>query len=222
VIAALVLGALGGVDRTAFAQSLLANPIVCGTLAGWWAGDPGNGLRLGIVFALLESRRSPIGGGGPVIDWTSAAVAVPVALGASAASWQWGLGLVAGLALALVGGRWILLIRELAARMEPTVALAGATGSISRIEAVHLRFLGLHLLRGAGWTVLGVVLVGGLAFDVSWSGPGQALGAVIWGYAPVLAATVLVLSQRHHAGNLPVALGFGMGLLLVLAAGVGS
>jgi len=42
MIAALALGGIAGIDRTAFAQTMFAHPVVCGTLAGWiaaWVGD---------------------------------------------------------------------------------------------------------------------------------------------------------------------------------------
>ena len=216
MILAAGLGAVAGVDRTAFAQTMLAHPVVCGTLSGWMAGDPESGLRLGLVFGMLASRRAPIGGEGPVVDWTSAAIAVPFALGRSAAGWQWGLGLAAGLVLALLGGHVIRAVRALAARREARAEQAALLGDLGAIERIHLGFLGLHLLRGAAMTILGAGLIGALAFDLRWSGPEQSAASMIWGFAPLVAATVLVDSHRRVAGWKMVGFGALMGLTLVL------
>ncbi len=220
MIAALALGGVAGIDRTAFAQTMFAHPVVCGTLAGWVAGDPVSGLRLGIVYGMFSSRRSPIGGEGLVADWSSAAIAVPLALGGSAAGWQWGLGLVAGLAIALGGGRLIHLLRRHAATREPVIAEAAANADLARIEREHLALLGLHFLRGAIWVTLAAFLIGRLAFDVRWSGPEQAAALMIWGFAPLIGATVLVHAHWRHAGWQPVGFGVVAAALLIAVAGV--
>jgi mannose/fructose/N-acetylgalactosamine-specific phosphotransferase system component IIC len=220
MIAALALGGFAGIDRTAFAQTMFAHPVVCGTLAGWIAGDPASGLRLGIVYGMFSSRRAPIGGEGLVADWSSAAIAVPLALGDSAAGWQWGLGLVAGLAAALVGGRLIRLLRRLAASSEVMVAEAAVQADLARIERVHLSLLGLQFLRGAVWVAIAAVLTSVLAFDVRWSRPEQSAAAMIWGLAPMIAVPVLVHAHWRHAGWRPVGFGIAAATLLVVLAGV--
>ena len=220
MLAAAGLGALAGVDRTAFAQTMLAHPVVCGALAGWIAGDPVSGLRLGIVYGMFASRRAPIGGGGPVIDWTSAAIAVPFALGPSAAGWQWGLGLASGVLVALLGGHLIRLVRRLAAAKDPVLDQAGLDGDLGRIERLHLGFLGLHLLRGAALALLAAVAISALAFDVRWSGPEQSAAAMIWGFAPLVAAVVLLDAHRRHAGWRPVSFGIGAAAVVLLWVGV--
>ena len=78
------------------------------------------------------------------------------------------------------------------------------------------RVLGLHLLRGAAMTLLGAGLIGALAFDLRWSGPEQSAASMIWGFAPLVAATVLVDSHRRVAGWKMVGFGALMGLTLVL------
>jgi mannose/fructose/N-acetylgalactosamine-specific phosphotransferase system component IIC len=216
MILAAGIGALAGADRTAFAQTMLAHPLICGTLSGWIAGDPESGLRLGIVFGMLASRRAPIGGAGPVVDWTSAAIAVPFALGPSAAGWQWGLGLVAGLVVALAGGHVIRGVRSLAARAEPRVQEAAMSGDLGVIERTHLGFLGLHTVRGAVVALAGAMLISGLAFDLRWSGPEQSAASMIWAFAPLVAATVLVDSLRTIVGWRSVGFGGLVGLTIVL------
>lgn len=216
MILAAGVGALAGADRTAFAQTMLAHPVICGTLSGWIAGDPVSGLRLGVVYGMLASRRAPIGGEGPVVDWTSAAIAVPFALGPSASGWQWGLGLCAGLLLALLGGHVIRGVRRLAAGVEPRVEAAAERADLSAIQRIHLGFLGLHLVRGAAVSLVGAILIGAMAFDLRWSGPEQSAAAMIWGFAPLVAVTVLVDSHRRVGGWKAVCFGALVGLTLVL------
>jgi PTS system mannose-specific IIC component len=220
MLAAAGLGALAAVDRTAFAQTMLAHPVVCGGLAGWIAGDPVSGLRLGIVYGMFASRRAPIGGEGPVIDWSSAAVAVPFALGPSAAGWQWGLGLGSGVLVALLGGHLIRFVRRLAAANEPALEEAAREGDLGRIERFHLGFLGLHLLRGAVLTLLAAFAISGLAFDLRWSGPEQSAAAMIWGFSPLVAAVVLLDAHRRHAGWRPVSFGIAAAGAVLLWVGV--
>lgn len=219
MIAALALGGIAGIDRTAFAQTMFAHPVICGTLAGWIAGDPVSGLRLGIVYGMFSSRRSPIGGEGPVADWSSASIAVPLALGDSAAGWQWGLGLVAGLAVALAGGRLIHLLRRYAASREVMVAAAAGRADLGRIERIHVGLLGLQFLRGAVWVAMAAFLTATLAFDVRWSGPEQSATALVWGFAPLIAVTVLVNAHWRHAGWRPVGFGVAAATLLIVLAG---
>lgn len=220
MIGAAALGAAAGADRTSFAQTMLAHPVVCGTLAGWIAGDPASGLRLGLVFGMFASRRAPIGGEGPQIDWTSAAVAVPFALGPVAAGWQWGFGLVCGLALALGGGQIVRLIRSLAAAREPAFLDAAGAGDLGRIERSHLGFLGLHVLRGALVPLVGGLATHALVFDRPWTGPEQAAAAMIWAMAPVAGGAVLLHAHWRHGGRAPIALGAGAALALILVAAV--
>lgn len=213
MILAAGVGALAGADRTALAQTMLAHPVICGTLSGWLAGDPVSGLRLGLVYGMFASRRAPIGGEGPVLDWTSAAIAVPFALGSSASGWQWGLGLAAGTLFALLGGHLIRFVRRVAARREPAMEAAAREGDLHVIERAHLGFLLVHLARGAVVALSGAALIGWLAFDLRWSGPEQSAAATIWGYAPLVGAVVLVDAHRRSGGWR--ALGFGALVALV-------
>lgn len=220
MIGALVLGGVAGVDRTAFGQTMLAHPVVCATLAGWYAGDPASGLRIGIVFGMFASRRAPLGGGGPVLDWTSASIAVPLALGPAAAGWQWGLGIVAGFCIALLGGHVIRALRAFAASREAGANARARSGDLGGIERLHMGMLVLHLLRGATVVALGSVAVSAVAFDLRWSGPEQSATTMIWAFAPVAAVTVLLQTQLRHAGVWPVVFGAAVSTLLVVAAGV--
>ena len=157
-------------------------------------------------------RRSPLDG--------SPAIAVPLALGSAASGWQWGLGLTAGVLFALLGGHLIRLVRAFAARREEALEAAARAGDLSGIERWNLSFLGLQLLRGAVLCLLVTGLVGRIAFGVRWTGPEQSAAAMIWGFAPLAAAVILLDAHRRHAGWTPVGFGVGAALLLLLWVGV--
>jgi hypothetical protein len=127
---------------------------------------------------------------------------------------------VAGLAVALVGGRLIRLHRRYAASREAVVAEAAINADLARIERIHIGLLGLHFLRGAIWVTLTAWLIGLIAFDLRWSGPEQAASLMIWAFAPLVAATVLLHAHWRHAGWRPVSFGVAAATLLIVAAGV--
>ena len=74
----------------------------------------------------------------------------------------------------------------------------------------------LSYARARRMDLLGASLIGGIAFDVRWSGPEQSAGAMIWGLAPLCAATVLLEAHRRTAGWAPVGFGAATGLAIVL------
>jgi hypothetical protein len=73
-----------------------------------------------------------------------------------------------------------------------------------------------HVVRGALVSLFGATLIAALAFDVRWTGPEQSAGAMIWGLAPLCAATILLDAHRRAAGWAPVGFGAAAGLAIVL------
>jgi PTS system mannose-specific IIC component len=80
VITVGVLGGLLGLDRRAALQVMVSNPLVASALVGIWIGDPGMGLRVGFVTALLWIHELPVGAVIPPND-TLVAVATTVLAG---------------------------------------------------------------------------------------------------------------------------------------------
>ena len=85
LIALLGWGTLVGVDLVSLPQMMIARPLVAGTIAGAILGDIPTGLKLGIVFELLQYDILPVGAVrypeyGPA---TVAAVATALAAGAA-------------------------------------------------------------------------------------------------------------------------------------------
>src|SRR5438105_2334045 len=61
LIALLVWGTLVGVDLVSLPQMMIARPLVAGTVAGAILGDIPTGLKLGVVFELLQYDILPVG-----------------------------------------------------------------------------------------------------------------------------------------------------------------
>ncbi|HKK72224.1 MAG TPA: hypothetical protein VKA86_13480 [Candidatus Krumholzibacteria bacterium] len=226
MIAAAALGALAGLDRTAFGQTALANPFVAACLSAWIAGVPGQGVWLGIGLLLLSVARIPVGEQ-RVRDWTSAAVAAPWWAGPDAGPERWALALLLSVALAHLAGRIVGTTRAMVGRWvedwrETDETSVGPT-------ALHLRCTALHALRG-GLVVGAAVPVGGAFLDLLVPRLDTAEVTALarfWELAPI---ALLPLLWRFH-GDLGRArhqwsallLGFAVGLaLLVLGTEVPS
>src|SRR3989475_6041564 len=61
LIALVVWGTLVGVDLVSLPQMMIARPLVAGTGAGAILGDIPTGLKLGVVFELLQYDILPVG-----------------------------------------------------------------------------------------------------------------------------------------------------------------
>ncbi len=61
ILAAAAVGAIIGLDRTAFGQVMISQPVVAGPLAGWLLGDAGAGFIVGAVLELIWVLDMPVG-----------------------------------------------------------------------------------------------------------------------------------------------------------------
>src|ERR671911_2712979 len=111
MIPLLLWGTLVGVDLVSVPQAMISRPLVAGTVAGALAGDIEAGLRLGVLFELFALDVLPVGAV-RYPDYGPATVAA-VALAADS-PWQFTLGLSAalGLAIAVLGGFTLQLVRR--------------------------------------------------------------------------------------------------------------
>jgi len=195
VIAGVVLGAVAGLDRTAFGQTLLAHPFVAANVSGWIAGSPDTGLRAGVLFWMLSAGRVPVGET-RIRDWTTAAVVLPWCVPDTAPDAARGLVFLSTLVVALVGGAAIRGIRDVARR---SIEGWRSRPVIGRGDpaALHLGLTSLHALRGAMLTALAIVIGRGLvALDLTT--PGTFLGEIMgvtWALAPW---ALLPLLWRAH------------------------
>src|SRR6266536_4952540 len=123
LIALLVWGTLVGVDLVSLPQMMIARPLVAGTVAGAILGDIPTGLKLGVVFELLQYDILP-GGAVRYPEYGPATVGAVATAHASAGVLGLGLGTVVGLITGLVGGVTIHLLRRINGR---AVQAAGPT-----------------------------------------------------------------------------------------------
>lgn len=195
MIAGVLLGAVAGLDRTAFGQTLLAHPFVVANVSGWIAGAPDTGMRAGIVFWMLSAGRVPVGET-RIRDWTTAAVVLPWCVPDTAPDAARGLALLSTLIVAFAGGAAIQGVREVARRAIDGWRSRPVAGR-GDPAVLHLGLTSLHALRGAMLSALAIVLGRALvALDLTTSGPffGEILGAT-WALAPW---ALLPLLWRAH------------------------
>lgn len=158
---ALLLGAWGtlvGLDLASVPQVMIARPLVAGTVAGAILGDVGTGLRLGVLFELLQFDILPLGAA-RYPEYGPATVASVATAHAAAGALGVGLGVAVGLVTGLLGGisvHWALrplntrAVRRASARLE--------AGDPRAVVGVHVACLGRDALRATLVTAVGLVL----------------------------------------------------------------
>jgi mannose/fructose/N-acetylgalactosamine-specific phosphotransferase system component IIC len=154
-------GALVGLDLVSVPQAMFSRPLVAGTVAGWLAGDVEAGLRVGVLLELFALDVLPIGAV-RYPDYGPATVAATAL--AAGAPWELGLGLsvTLGLLLAVLGGWTLQLVRRSNARAIQQHAAALAAGESRAIRGLQYGALLRDAARGAGLTLLGLALAGGV------------------------------------------------------------
>jgi mannose/fructose/N-acetylgalactosamine-specific phosphotransferase system component IIC len=154
-------GALVGLDLVSVPQAMLSRPLVAGTVAGWLMGDVEAGLRVGVLLELFALDVLPIGAV-RYPDYGPATVAAAAL--AAGAPWELGLGLsvTLGLLLAVLGGWTLQLVRRSNARAIQQHAAALAAGESRAIRRLQYGALLRDAARGAGLTLLGLVLAWGV------------------------------------------------------------
>jgi PTS system mannose-specific IIC component len=80
VILASFVGGLISLDRTAFLQVMVSQPLVAGTLTGFLLGDPFTGLAIGSVLELLWIGAVPVGSAVPPNETAAAVIASTIAI----------------------------------------------------------------------------------------------------------------------------------------------
>ncbi len=138
--ALLIWGMFVGVDLVSLPQMMIARPLVAGTVAGAILGDVETGLKLGVMFELLQYDILPVGAV-RYPEYGPATVAAVATAHASTGALGLGLGAVAGLVTALVGGVSIHALRRLnssAVRAAGPQLEAGDAGVLVRVHVLAL------------------------------------------------------------------------------------
>jgi len=157
LIALVVWGTLVGVDLVSLPQMMIARPLVAGTVAGAILGDIPTGLKLGVVFELLQYDILPVGAV-RYPEYGPATVAAVATAHASAGVLGLGLGALVGLVTGLLGGVTINVLRRVNSRIVHAAASELEAGDPRALVRVHIGGLLRDALRAAVVTVVGLVL----------------------------------------------------------------
>lgn len=214
LIALVVWGTLVGVDLVSLPQMMIARPLVAGTVAGAMLGDIPTGLKLGVVFELLQYDILPVGAV-RYPEYGPATVAAVATAHASPGGGVLGLGLGAlvGIVTGLIGGLTISLLRRVNSRIVHEAAARLESGDPGALVRVHVGGLLRDALRAAFVTIVGLVL--------AWLARPLLAGALTVRGALLLAvATVAAALAAGAAGTLRL-VGRGPNLAW-FAAGLGG
>ncbi|HLZ46706.1 MAG TPA: PTS sugar transporter subunit IIC [Gemmatimonadales bacterium] len=161
LLALLVWGTLVGVDLVSIPQMMIARPLVAGTIAGAILGDIPTGLKLGIVFELLQYDILPVGAV-RYPEYGPATVAAVATAHATPGGDVLGLGLgaVVGLVTGLLGGLTINVLRRVNSRVVHAAAVQLESGDPHALVRVHVGGVLRDALRAALVTSVGLVLAG--------------------------------------------------------------
>ncbi len=159
IVALLVWGVIAGLDLVSVLQAMVGRPLVAATVAGAIAGDPANGVMIGMALELFALEFLPVGGA-RYPDYGPAAVAAATAA-VGLPPGQLGVPLVLGLVLAYVGDwsivglrRWnTWRVRRAAGGLD-----AGDLGTISRVQ-----------LGGILWDALRSLALTGAGLGLAWA-----------------------------------------------------
>jgi len=80
VFLAALVGAFISLDRTAFLQIMVSQPLVAGTLVGFLLGDPLTGLTIGSILELLWIGDVPMGSSVPPNETAAAVIATSISI----------------------------------------------------------------------------------------------------------------------------------------------
>jgi len=155
LIALLGWGTLVGVDLVSLPQMMIARPLVAGTVAGAILGDLDAGLKLGVIFELLQYDILPVGAVRYPEYGPATVAAVATAHGAAGALGL-GLGAVVGLVIGLLGGITMHLLRRINSRIVSAASAALESGDPRVLVRLHVGGLLRDFLRAAVVTALGL------------------------------------------------------------------
>lgn len=164
------VGALISLDRTAFLQIMISQPIVAGTIIGFTLGAPVTGLIIGSALELLWIGTVPVGGSVPPNETVAAVIATAISIMAGS-----GMGLVQppplsltafsillSIPLAILGQRVDIFVRNYNRRFALKADRLLESGDFSEIGRQNLKglvsfftasFFSLMVLLGLGLLV---------------------------------------------------------------------
>jgi mannose/fructose/N-acetylgalactosamine-specific phosphotransferase system component IIC len=154
IAALLAWGVVAGLDFVSVLQAMVARPLVAATVAGVIAGDPVNGVLVGMALELYALEVLPVGGARSPDYGPGAVAAAAAARGVAPATL--GLAVAVGLLVAYIGDWSIVVLRRgNTARVRRAAAEldAGDLRTISRVQVLGILW---DAGRALGLTTLGL------------------------------------------------------------------
>ena len=207
-----------GVDLVSLPQMMIARPIVAGTVAGAILGDLPTGLKLGLMFELLQYDILPVGAV-RYPEYGPATIAAVATAHAAAGVLGLGLGALVGLVTAMIGGITINELRRVNSRVVHAAAATLEAGDPRALVRLHVGAVGRDALRAA--------LVTGFGLFLAWlarpllAGPLSARDAIVLASAAVASALAAgAAGTLRLVGKGPIlgwfAAGLGAGLVVAV------
>ncbi|HYH81257.1 MAG TPA: PTS sugar transporter subunit IIC [Longimicrobium sp.] len=170
VVAVTLIGGLVALDATSLGQFMVSRPFVAAALGGLVVGRPAQGIIAGVVLEALHLAVLPVGAakypeGGPPALAAGAVYAAnfpPVAASATLL-----VVVLVALALEMVGGRSVDLMRQVTVRFAGAPVEGLTPGQLARR---HLAPMAIDFARGALLTLAAVLLLGWLLRAIDFSG----------------------------------------------------
>jgi len=191
-IALLGWGTLVGVDLVSLPQMMIARPLVAGTVAGAILGDLDAGLKIGVVFELLQYDILPVGAV-RYPEYGPATVGAVVTAHAAAGALGLGLGTVVGLVTGLVGGISMHLLRRINSRIVHAASATLESGDPRALMRLHVGGVLRDGIRAALVTALGLAL--------AWSVPPHINGVLSPRAVTLLAVAAVASALAAGAGG---------------------
>jgi len=166
-LALLGWGTLVGVDLVSLPQMMIARPVVAGTVAGAILGDVEAGLKIGVVFELLQYDIIPVGAV-RLPEYGPATVAAVATAHTAAGALGLGLGTVVGLVIGLVGGVAQHLLRRVNSRVVNEASVALESGDPQVLIRLHVGGLLRDVARAALVTLVGLAVAWYVPPHINW------------------------------------------------------
>lgn len=155
LVALVAWGTLVGLDLVSVAQTMIARPLVAGTVTGAILGDTAAGMRMGVLLELYALDVLPVGAS-RYPDYGPATVAATAAVAGSPWELSLGLGGTIGLLVAMLGGWSLQALRQLNAQAIQRLAAALAAGESGAIRRLQYDGILRDALRSAALTAVGL------------------------------------------------------------------
>jgi len=148
-------GTLVGVDLVSLAQTMIARPLVAGTVAGALVGDVSTGLHVGLLLELFQFDILPIGAA-RYPEYGPATVGAVATVHWAGNAETLGIGVALGLLLGLLGGASLHWLRAANGHAVRAASVELESGDVRALKRVHRQGLLRDAARACVITAIGV------------------------------------------------------------------